>query len=238
MAGRALHCQCTVCGITSLPVQEVLRHPVVSSSAQIIPVCESCIPKVESLTLAGLHDRLLCSWCGETRAESKLSRCSSCPRSFCHDCINKHFGSVSLQSIKKESSASVNSWACYVCAPEVLDGKDWLTLGSDTRVVRKTTACGRPIAASCNHCKQSCLSTPGRKFYVCTNEQCNMQGSHSKRQPDKVTVRLNCSRCLSNHFNEATDPSKSTFICVDCQGKKCSHGSVCKYFKAKGASSQ
>lgn len=229
-SGRALHCQCTVCGITSLPVHEVLRHPVVSHGALVIPVCSDCINVVQPLSQQGLQNSLLCSWCGATKTESKVSTCNSCPRVFCHDCINKHFGVVVLQNTKKEVAA--NNWSCYSCNVSLLEGKDWLTLGSETRVVRKTTASGRPIAASCNHCKQPCLSTPGRKFYVCTNEQCNMQGSHSKRRPDKVTVRLNCSRCLTNHFEEPADPVKSSFICVDCRGIRCVHGSSCKYYKS------
>lgn len=229
-SGRALHCQCTICGVTSLPVHEALRHPVVSHAALVIPICADCDPKVKDLAQSCLSNHQQCAWCGNEPPCPILS-CSGCPRNFCTDCITKHFGVVAMQAVKKDAGAG--SWACYCCDPRTLEGKDWLTLGSDTRVVRKLTASGRPIAASCNHCKQSCLSTPGRKFYVCTNEDCNMQGTHAKRLPDKVTVRLNCSRCLTNHFNQPADPVKSTFICVDCQGRKCVHGVTCKYAKSK-----
>eukprot|EP00656_Telonema_subtile_P038161 TRINITY_DN4278_c0_g1_i2.p1 TRINITY_DN4278_c0_g1~~TRINITY_DN4278_c0_g1_i2.p1 ORF type:complete len:294 (-),score=49.46 TRINITY_DN4278_c0_g1_i2:90-971(-) len=229
-SGRALHCQCTICGVTSLPVHEVLRHPVVSRGALVIPVCGDCNPKVQDLPMKCVNSPGLCAWCG-VEPTCALAACNSCPRSFCTDCVTKHFGLIAMQAAKKEAISG--TWACFCCDPTPLEGKDWLTLGSDTRVVRKMTASGRPIAASCNHCKQSCLSTPGRKFYVCTSEECNMQGSHAKRMPDKVTVRLNCSRCLINHFEEPADPVKSTFICVDCQGKRCVHTSTCKYYKAK-----
>eukprot|EP00656_Telonema_subtile_P038160 TRINITY_DN4278_c0_g1_i1.p1 TRINITY_DN4278_c0_g1~~TRINITY_DN4278_c0_g1_i1.p1 ORF type:complete len:1136 (-),score=280.05 TRINITY_DN4278_c0_g1_i1:19-3426(-) len=50
-SGRALHCQCTICGVTSLPVHEVLRHPVVSRGALVIPVCGDCNPKVQDLPM-------------------------------------------------------------------------------------------------------------------------------------------------------------------------------------------
>lgn len=81
---------------------------------------EALIPS-EQLILPGETNEELCAVCSVTPRELLL--CTSCPRSYCHSCVNRLHNAAEIQEIVKESNALMNAngelmkdeWRCSFC---------------------------------------------------------------------------------------------------------------------------
>lgn len=117
--------KCFYCSVTSAMdcVRKFVVHPYVPQSSKSVPVvmCLICLEnwkeyrdKAEfenELILADQVNEEICALCSDTPPE--LILCDVCPRSYCHNCLEKIVGPEAINDIVGPSVKS--AWKCFPC---------------------------------------------------------------------------------------------------------------------------
>lgn len=153
--------QCFYCDISSNvdPSRKFVVHPYVPQSSKSTPIvmCLICLEnwkeyrdKAEfegELILSGQVNEEICALCADTPVE--LILCDTCPRSYCHVCLEKIVGREGANEIVNPSAKSSSSWKCFPCKrgftkTPPLSKSYWVYLDGSSNVPES----GRPALSS------------------------------------------------------------------------------------------